>query len=902
MTQIPELAKAVDELVAFAVARHQSGDLAGAEALYGKALSLVPTQPVALHNLGLLHLASDRPASAVTLLREAVRQWPTEAAFRYNLGSALQRGDELHAALAEYDAAVRSKPDYREAWENRAVVLQDLGRLTEAIDSYRQALRIDPLSPVACLNLPKALRAAARTDEALAEYRRILDARPLDPGATVGEATTRIGLGEYAAGWPGYEARLAVPGFLANTRPYRVPLPRWRGEPTATQGLLVYGEQGIGDEVMFASCLPDLAASSAAPLVLFCERRLVPLFARSFPQITVAPQQGDQPEPGSVERFPVDHCVAIGSLPQWFRRDRRSFPGSAYLRADPEARTRWQKQLAALGPGLKIGLSWRGGNEARTQRARSIPLALFASLFAGSDAHFINLQYGDHRQEIARFNAGAANPLHCPGGLSPLTDLDGFAALLSALDLVITIDNSTVHLAGSLGIPTWLLLPAFPDWRWGSTEGRTPWYNSVELLRQEADEAPDWQGLLGRVGERLGNVRLERQRLAGPAAPVPKPLPEPVPSRPLAMLVNDTAYWYHWGCTATSLALHEGLRERGFFVDSLPITAVNELRPLPQRIEDLDDPEFAVRFWQANATLAERIDRSEQVVVNGEGSLHGLGPTALALLTLAWAASVWRGKPVRIVNHSVYPADPELKDSTVAESLYRKVYARLADVVIREPVSLREARRLGFQARLGFDCLPRFLARHPVSKRDGDRRIVLAGSVSLTSARTETLVGLAESCLRRGLAVDVLVGANAWPAVDDEQFVNALHPRLRGRYRLIEARSEDEWLATLAGAELLISGRFHHTIAAACQRTPVAIAASNTRKIDGLIESLGLDAEAVWLNLDAPAQAQARIEALLADPGLGLARPETLAALGELAAQNFSGLAASGPPRSAASV
>jgi Tfp pilus assembly protein PilF/polysaccharide pyruvyl transferase WcaK-like protein len=907
----PELNKAVDDLVGFAVTRHQAGDLAGAEALYAKALSLAPTQAVALHNLGLIHLGSGRNASALTLLREAVRQNPQEAAFRYNLAVALQQDDQLEAALAQYAAATERRPDYREAWENRGVVLQDLHRLDAAIAAYRRALQVDALAPVACLNLPKALRAAGRDDEALGEYRRVLDLCPLDPGARAGYGATLVASGDYRAGWPWLESRLLVTGGLANTPYYRVPLPRWGGEPLGRRRLLVYGEQGIGDEIMFASCLPDLARIAEAPPLLLCEPRLVPLFARSFPHLAVTPMSGEQPEPGAIERWRADCCVASGSLPLHFRQSAADFPGTPYLAADAAAVARWRDRLAALGDGPKIGLSWRGGNEPRTRQARSIPLAAFAPLLAATDAVFVDVQYGDHRPEVDAFNGAAARPLHRLDDADGLRDMDNFAALLGALDLVIAVDNSTVHLAGALGVPCWVLLPALADWRWPRGREKAPWYASLQLVWQQPGEAPAWGATLARLAARLAAELPALSAAPRPivAASTPQPLPPDPPPRPRALLVNDTTYWYHWGCTATSLALHAGLHDAGYGVDSLPITALNRLAPLPQRIEDFDDPAFITRFRAANPALCAQIEAAERVVVNGEGSLHGLGQTALALLVTAWIAKVVVGKDTRIVNHSVYPADQGSADAATCEAVYRKVYAALDFVAVREPASLREMQRLGLPPTLSFDCLPLYLQRHPPRRAAGGsptgaptatpptRRVVLAGSVELSAKRLATLIALAERCLAEGCAIELLVGANAFPAADDEVFVNAVHARLRGRYTLVDARSEAAWLATLADAALLISGRFHHTIAAAFQRTPVAVAASNTRKIDGLLESLGLPAADVWLDLDAPEQAIACVRRLLREPWRGLASDATLEALRARALLNFSGLTPAGSPR-----
>lgn len=887
----PEDRQTLERAMQLAIQRHQGGDLASAEALYSKVLGAHARHPVALHNLGLIVLERGNIPAALQLLSSAVQENPGEAVFHFNHGLALQRAENYADAVTAYRNATRLKSDYRAAWENLGTSLQELERLEDAIDAYEHALRIDRCSPIARLNLGNVLRAMGRAQEAEQQYLEALDCNPLNATVALQYGVSLLSRGAMADGWRWYDWRTWDPEFLLANPLNHVPLPKWDGTSLASQRLLLYGEQGIGDEIMFASCVPD-ASSAAASIVLLCQPRLAALFARSFPAVTVLPKPRAGMSPLPAEGAACDLQLSLASLPRFFRHDVARFSGKPYLRADADAVARWRHRLGEVDARLKVGLSWRGGLERRAREARSVPLEQLSPLFDHEDICFVNVQYGSHQEEIARFNVDARRPLLSYGEIDPLHDLDGFAALLEALDLVITVDNSTAHLAGALGVPTWLLLPSQTDWRWMQQDSRTPWYETVRIIRQADLPKRAWAGVMERIASELAQVE---PRSAPPPALPTQPrrvcaLSLSAAAAPRALLLNDTSYWYHWGCTCTSIALHQGLRTAGYAVDAVPITDINTLEPLPRSLDAFDDERVFKDFWAKNRELMTRMGAASSIVINGEGSLHDLGHTALALLYCAYVAKQRLGKHTQIINHSCYPASGN-QPSPLADRLYRKVYATLDYVAVREEHSAAELQRLGIAATQAFDCLPLFIHQHPlVAKPASGCRVVLAGSVCLADGFLDLLVSIAENLLAKGCAVEVLVGANAHLAQDDVQFVAALHARLRGRYRLVAATSEAEWLGTIAGADLLVSGRFHHSIAAACLGTPFLVASSNTAKIDGLLRRLELPKDLLWISPAEPESSLHRAGALLANPGSGRPSPGALANLRELAARNFHGL------------
>ena len=267
-------------------------------------------------------------------------------------------------------------------------------------------------------------------------------------------------------------------------------------------------EQGIGDQVMFASCLPDLLSRVGAESgFVECDPRLVPLFARSFPQIAAIARPADPAVLPPVA--PCDTAEYLGTLPKYLRRRIDEFPQAAgYLRPNPELVAKWRASLARFGGALKVGISWHGGKDAETRRRRSIPLDLWAPLFQVPGVQFVNVQYGWAAAEAIgvqdRFGIRLDNGSDC----NALRDLDDFAAKMAALDLVISVDNSTAHLAAAIGRPVWTLLPFAADWRWMLDRETTPWYPTMRLLRCRS--ADNWTELVQRTARLLTSATFSR--------------------------------------------------------------------------------------------------------------------------------------------------------------------------------------------------------------------------------------------------------------------------------------------------------------------------------------------------------------------------------------------------------
>jgi Tfp pilus assembly protein PilF len=462
---------------------------------------------------------------ALAQSEDAARRFP-EAAEPPHLEAYLHQLKGDHArALGRFERAGRLAPDNAEILNNHAASLNALGRFAEAEERYRAALRLEPANALAHYNLGDLLLVQERPAEALARARSALETMPglaaahrlmgfaLEaqgrydealqafrasavneherPEARLWESLARLRRGEYGAGWDLYEARLEVADIPCLHE--RFDYPRWRGASLAGRTLLVQREQGIGDEIMFASCLPDLLAV-AGRCIVTCEPRLQALFARAFPAATFVS--------GSAEALRarlagerIDFQIPAGSLPAVFRQAAADFPRrEAYLVADPARVDAWRARLAALGPGPKIGLAWRGGGLRSGGQRRSIGLQGLAPLLDHAGAHWISLQHDrDAAAEVARLDGGA-RIAHWP---EVLASYDETAALVTALDLTLSVCGSVVHLCGALGRPGWVMVPWHAEWRYGERGEAMPWYPSLRLLRQPA--YGDWPGLVARL-------------------------------------------------------------------------------------------------------------------------------------------------------------------------------------------------------------------------------------------------------------------------------------------------------------------------------------------------------------------------------------------------------------------
>ena len=440
----------------------ESGHRAQALEHLRRAYELAPEGAGTLRNLVVTLVEFDRCEDALAVAKEAVAREPGGYQAQLMLGYANQKIHEPLHALTCYEAVYRVRTDDAELYYNRGIALQDVGRLAEACADYERALALQPEYP-------------------LAGFHRGL---------------ARLLTGDFERGWEDYEERRLSADFPGRSSS----LPQWDGSPLTGRTILVCGEQGLGDEIMFASMLPQVI-DAAKHAVLECDPRLLKLFSRSFPAATVyaaAPDRRSQP---SVAGHSIDVEAYGGSLPRFFRRKPEDFPRhNGYLKADPARVEYWRGRLAALGPGLKVGISWSGGVRKTRQPLRSIPLDHLALILRVPGIRPVSLQYtAGAAEEAAAF--GASQGLRIEHWQEAIDDYDETAALVCALDLVISVCTSVIHLTGALGRPAWVMAPFSPEWRYGFSGSTMRWYPSVKIVRQPA--FGEWEPVISTVATDL---------------------------------------------------------------------------------------------------------------------------------------------------------------------------------------------------------------------------------------------------------------------------------------------------------------------------------------------------------------------------------------------------------------
>ncbi len=429
---------------------------------------------------------------------------------------AMERYDE---ALASVERALELKPDLAEAHNNRAVSLRRLGRNVEAVDSYDRALALRPNyagahanRAVSLLELERAAEALPAVERAIAidggnadyhnirgnilqdlhRHREALEAysqvQRLQPGHAEGEwneSVCRLLLGDFEGGWPLFESRWRCGQMLAELRPVQ---PRWDGH-RADGLLMVWGEQGVGDQIHQLGMIDGVLGRKE--LVVAVSEKLLPLVARSLPGTPVISLRAAERQPCAVQ-------MPLGSLGALFRKSWAGFPKRrSYLQADAARVAEFRKRLRKDGRRL-IGLSWHS-IAPKVGAAKSLKLAMLETLLRRPDLCFVDLQYGDTTTERRAVREHFGVEVARIDGLDLFNDLDGMAALVAACDAVVTISNTTAHLAGALGVDTQLMLPRGVARHWYWHEGRddSPWYPSMRIHRQL--RAGDWQPVLAAV-------------------------------------------------------------------------------------------------------------------------------------------------------------------------------------------------------------------------------------------------------------------------------------------------------------------------------------------------------------------------------------------------------------------
>jgi Flp pilus assembly protein TadD len=472
-----------DAQLALGNACMQAGRYADAAAAYARSLAAAPGN-ARVHNNLAVALAEQRLLDrAIPHYRTALRLDPGYAEAHYNLGNALRELARYGEALACYDRALALRPDWPGAHCNRGLALAAQGHQALAEVAYRAALALDPGHAEAQNNLGLAVQLQGRLDEARVHFDRAIDLAPEFASPHANRAQLALLHGDFARGWPEYQWRWRLPGVFLP----RVEVPAWDGSPVAGRTLLLRAEQGFGDTIQFVRFAAGLARSGATT-VLECQPALAALLAKARGVHAVVPRGATPPR--------CDFQIPLASLPGALGvRDLAGIPAEVpYLAADRARREEWRARLAQYDGG-KVGIAWRGNPKHPQDCHRSIPPECFAALGALPGLTLVSLQAGERARGIPGIVEPSPDPERAP------LPFEEWAALVSALDLVVTCDSVMAHLAGALGVPVWIALPHVPDWRWLLGRDDSPWYPTARLFRQA--RLDEWDEVFARIAAAL---------------------------------------------------------------------------------------------------------------------------------------------------------------------------------------------------------------------------------------------------------------------------------------------------------------------------------------------------------------------------------------------------------------
>ena len=499
-----------------AMALEKMGHIREALATYERAFQLDPDDSTLLLDLGLTAWHLNIKAGAEQMFRLYIQACPDSPLGYNNLGSLQGDMGDVPAAIETLRAAINRTPDVPILWNSLATVLAEYGRVEESLVFYNEAIRLDPTVSKPYHNLGYAYSHLGRLPEALEAYDNAL-IRVVDPTERLEARHSRsiclIGMGQLEEGFREYKIRNNE-RFRAYVH-YMLKAPLWNGESLAGKRILMIGEQGLGDEIMFANILPDAqrAVGDSGKLQIAVDPRLVSLFQRSFPQAEVgqyvdraiSDKNGNRELrfiPFAIDKGEPDFYAPMGMLLSEFRNRIEDFPHEAFLKPDGARVEYFREILRTDGTGPTVGICWRSMMFGAKRAKYYSSLDTWGPILKTPGVRFVNLQYGDCADELSRAREMHGIDIQTIDGLDLTNDIDGAAALSAALDLVISAPTAAAATAASVGTEVWFLT-AGRTWPQVGTD-EFPWYCKSRVF--SPTKFGDWNELIQNVGDALGSL------------------------------------------------------------------------------------------------------------------------------------------------------------------------------------------------------------------------------------------------------------------------------------------------------------------------------------------------------------------------------------------------------------
>ena len=414
------------------------------------------------------------------------------------IGSVFLHQGKFHQAVKMFKDAINLDDKISIYHYNLGIAYTQLDLIQEAKNAYKECLKIDPKNKKALKFLGNCYKDLKCFNEALRTYRKLEKLDPKNPEPVIAQSQVHIRLGRFNIGWKLYEAglknniRKPFEGYYTETKPI------WDGIPF-DGGLLVYGEQGIGDQIIFGTVLPELIKKQKN-ISLKVDERLIPMFKETFPEITIFPEQLTVPK-NSYDKF-----ISLGSLCKFYRNHTNDFLKSSFhkYKVNPSNNMKIKSMMSKIS-GFKVGISWHSFSTI-SGRQRCLSTENLSRIVSIENINFINIQYGSVLKQVNEIELSSGKDILKIPFVDLTKDLLSLASIINNCDLVITVDNATAHLASSLGKTVWVLLPFSADFRWMENINPTLWYDNATIIRQK--EIGNWSSVVDTICDAFKNSNL----------------------------------------------------------------------------------------------------------------------------------------------------------------------------------------------------------------------------------------------------------------------------------------------------------------------------------------------------------------------------------------------------------
>jgi len=454
------------------------------------------------HFFGIIAAREKHIQLAIHCMNKACALSPEKGLFYFNLANAYRQGKFFNQSIKTYQKALKRSPNDQSIAINYGITLKEKGRYEEALKIFQQILDRNPEHIQSYINMGNIFSEMGLYTSAMAYYEKALHIKPDDEEAHRNRALLLMVQEDLKNGFEAYEWRWVNNGVRIKRN---LTQKEWDGSDLQDRHIFVWGEQGLGDEIFFASMFPELI-QKARQVSIECAPRLLPLFVRSFPQAIVIP--GIQIPEQEPDLFPeADYHCPSGGLLRFLRSSQKSFPKhDGYLKADENKVKMIRERYLPETNQLKVGISWTSAID-YDQPAQ---LELWKPVLSCPNVRFFNLQYGDCLEELNRIQEELKITIYNDPDIDPLKNIDDQAAQIQVMDLVISIGSTTAQLAGALGKNIWVILPVSSDWHWFSNRNDSPWFPSMKFFRQ--NRLGDWNSVLQNVSKALQQLTQQHSR------------------------------------------------------------------------------------------------------------------------------------------------------------------------------------------------------------------------------------------------------------------------------------------------------------------------------------------------------------------------------------------------------